>query len=96
MRTRNVKDLLVEIWEGKLRAAGARNPHALALELAAIAEAHGIRLARPALLHDPAADWKPTPQLTAAAQSADHASNNQAVKALIAQRPACPDRQDGS
>lgn len=98
MSMRNVKDVIVEAWEGELRLAGTRNPHAVALKLAVIVEAHGVRLARPALLQDPVAnDWSRPPEVTEAVRlAADHAAGAEAAKALIAQRPACPDRQAGS
>jgi hypothetical protein len=57
MSTRDVRDLIVTAWAGKLHTAGCKHPHTIALELAVIAEAHGIKLTRPAHLHDPAADW---------------------------------------
>lgn len=58
MGDRDVRDLIVEAWEGKLGQLGVRHAHTVALELAVIAEAHGIRLTRPAHLHDPAADYR--------------------------------------
>lgn len=87
MSTRNVKELIVEVWEGKLRDAGARNPHTLALELAAICEAHGVRLVRPALIQDPVAnDWR-KPRRQALEQRGDQAAGLDAVRAAIVRRP---------
>lgn len=57
MSARDVRELITDAWAVKLRTEGAKNPHALALELAVIAEAHGVKLTRPAHLHDPNADW---------------------------------------
>jgi hypothetical protein len=75
--TRNVRDLIVTAWAGKLHAAGCKNPHAFALELAVIAEAHGVKLTRPAHLHDPAADW------TAPVEAAEPGSAYLAAKAAL-------------
>lgn len=58
MSDRDVRDLITTAWAGKLKHAGVRAPEALALELAVIAEAHGVRLTRPAHLHDPDADYR--------------------------------------
>lgn len=88
MTTRNVRDLIVEAWEGELRASGVKNPHALALKLAVITEAHGVRLVRPALLQDPVAnDWR-RPREQAVAQSGDHAAGLDAARAAIVRRAA--------
>lgn len=96
MSMRVVKDLIVEAWEGELRAAGTRTPHAVALKLAVICEAHGVRLVRPALLQDPVAEeWrKPREELLRAV--GDHAAGAEAARAAIAPRPACPDRGGAS
>lgn len=59
MSSRNVRDRLVDDWVNVLIEEGACSPskaRAVALKQAAIAEGHGIRLARPALAHDPIAD----------------------------------------
>lgn len=86
MTSRNVRDLLIEAWEGALLEEGCApsRVHALALKLAVLAEAHGVRLARPAHLHDPVADdWhgprRPRP--------GDAAAGAAAVRSQIA-RPA--------
>jgi hypothetical protein len=87
MTTRNVRDLIVEVWEGKPRAAGARNPHALALDLAVVCEAHGVRLVRPALIQDPVAnDWR-TPREQAARRLGDAAAGLAAARAAIVRDP---------
>ena len=88
MSDRDVRDLITCAWAGKLRAAGVRNPEALALELAVIAEAHGVRLVRPAHLHDPAADFRNRPE------SAPPSAEYLAAKAVIAGTPG--DTQNGS
>lgn len=87
MTTRDVKDLIVGVWERKLHDAGARNPHALARELAAICEAHGVRLARPAQFQDPVAnDWR-TPRDQALERRGDQDAGLGAARAAIARRP---------
>lgn len=87
MSARDVRDLITAAWAGKLKQAGARNPDTLALELAVIAEAHGVRLVRPAHLHDPAADYRNRPE--PAAPGADYL----AARAAITSTPT--DQQTG-
>jgi hypothetical protein len=83
MSERDVRDLITTAWAGKLRQAGAPNPDALALELAVVAEAHGVKLTRPAHLHDSNADFRDWPEGTA--PSADYLA---AKAALAASQPA--------
>ena len=60
MSTRDVRALIVEAWTGRLERGGVRHAYTLACELAVIAEGHGVKLIRPAHLHDPVAeDWRP-------------------------------------
>lgn len=82
MSDRDVRDLITTAWAAKLKQAGVSGPEAVALELAVIAEAHGVRLTRPAHLHDPAADFRNRPE--GAAPSADYL----AAKAAITGTPA--------
>lgn len=60
MTDRDVRDLIVRSFEGIAERHGvARSKsHACALQLVAALEGHGVRLVRPANLHDPAADWR--------------------------------------
>lgn len=60
MTERDVRDLIVRAFEGIAERNGVarRKSHACALQLAAAVEAHGVRLVRPAAIHDPAADWR--------------------------------------
>jgi len=62
--TRDVRDQVVAGFETVLDeepGVARSRVHYLALKLAAIVEAHGVRLARPAHLHDPVADWRNKP-----------------------------------
>jgi hypothetical protein len=81
MSTRDVRDLITAAWATKLRTEGAKNPHTLALELAVIAEAHGVKLTRPAHLHDPAADW------TAPVEAAPPTEDWRAARAAMTAAP---------
>lgn len=60
MTVRDVRELVVDAWSRRLRQLGVAQADYLALELAVIAEGHGVRLVQPARLHDPVAeDWRP-------------------------------------
>lgn len=61
---RDVREVVIagfEIVLGELGIAHSYRHHG-ALKLAAVAEAHGVRLARPAHLHDPNANWRDKPE----------------------------------
>jgi len=87
---RDVRDVVVAGWEGRLKREGVRNAHTVALELAVIAEAHGVRLARPAHLHDPNANWQNKPE------PGDHGTGALAALAAIGKGvcTVCGDRVD--
>ena len=90
MSTRDVRDLITDAWAAKLRAEGAKNAHALALELAVICEAHGVKLTRPAHLHDPNADW------TNPVEPAEPGSDYRAARAQVAAARAVPTADEGT
>jgi hypothetical protein len=60
MTDRDVRDLILRAFEGIAERHGVArsHSHACALELIAALTGHGVRLVRPAHLHDPAADWR--------------------------------------
>jgi hypothetical protein len=64
MTNRDVRDAIVRGFESVLAedtpTPASRQRH-VALKLAAVVEAHGVRLIRPAAIHDPAADWRNKP-----------------------------------
>jgi len=63
--SRDVRDAIVRGFEAVLAedtpTPASRQRH-VALKLAAVVEAHGVRLVRPAAIHDPAADWRRQPE----------------------------------
>lgn len=64
MSTRDVRDAIVRGFETVLaeeHVPASRQRHA-ALKLAVVVEAHGVRLVRPAAIHDPNADWRKQPE----------------------------------
>ncbi len=63
MTERDVREQIIRAFEGIAERHGvARSKsHACALDLVAALTGHGIRLARPAHLHDPNADWRRRP-----------------------------------
>lgn len=73
MTDRDVRDLIVRSFEGIAERHGvARSKsHACALQLVAALEGHGVRLVRPANLHDPNADWR-RPRQAPIPRAADH------------------------
>ena len=60
MTDRDVRDLIVRAFEhiAERHGVARSHSHACALELIAALTGHGIRLVRPAHLHDAAADWR--------------------------------------
>jgi hypothetical protein len=70
MSARDVRDVIVDAWAYELSRNGCRHSHTVALKLAVIAEAHGIKFIRPAHIHDPNADWSQPPTETTPAAAA--------------------------
>lgn len=63
MTDRDVREQIIRAFEGIAERHGVprSKSHACALQLVAALEGHGIRLARPAHLHDPNANWRDQP-----------------------------------
>jgi hypothetical protein len=59
---RDVTEVVIAGWVGLLRQEGVRDPERVARHQIGIAKSHGVRFARPAHLHDPAANWQDKPE----------------------------------
>lgn len=87
MSIRDVRDAIVRGFETVLAedtATPASRQRHVALKLAAVVEAHGVRLVRPAAIHDPAADWRNKPA------AADPLTGANQVRAALYGTGQCP------
>jgi hypothetical protein len=74
MATRDVREIILDTVEGRLRDLGVRHAYAEACAIVAIVEGQGIKLVRPAHHHDPNADWHRQPDAPPAGQAAKEAA----------------------
>jgi hypothetical protein len=81
MSLRDVRAEAIHAWEIALRDNRCPNPEWMARTVATIAEGLGIKLNRPALADDPAADYSRPPQ------AGDTATGAAAVRAAIRHTP---------